>query len=183
MGVWYCRHMTRGIRYQSAPLISSLIASLLIATACGGGSVPAATPPESTGPVIPDNTEVSRPSDEPKAEEETPKKAPKEEVPEPTFTADMSVDDAINATKGTERMNVDQETMSKPLQDEALYAPCKAGAGHFTFRVAVWRGKAVAIDMTTTPKNPKLAECLKGRIRELTWPAKVPSLNTVEYSM
>jgi hypothetical protein len=173
--------MTRGLRYQSAALISSLFASLLI-TACGGSSTPAATP-ESTGPVIPDKTEVAPPSDEPKAEEETPKKAPKEDVPEPTFTADMSVDDAINATKGTERMNVDQETMSKPLQEEALYAPCKPGTGHFTFRVAVWRGKAVAIDMTTTPKNPKLAECLKGRIRELTWPAKVPSLNTVEYSM
>jgi len=174
--------MTRGLRYQSAALISSLFASLLIATACGGSATPAEVP-ESTGPVIPDKTEVAPPSDEPKAEEDAPKKAPKEEVPEPTFTADMSVDDAINATKGTERMNVDQETMSKPLQDEALYAPCKAGTGHFTFRVAVWRGKAVAIDMTTTPKNPKLAECLKGRIRELTWPAKVPSLNTVEYSM
>jgi len=164
-------------------VISSLLVSALLATACGGSATPAASPPESTGPVIPDKTEVAPPSDEPKAEEEAPKKTPKEEVPEPTFTADMSVDDAINATKGTERMNVDQETMSKPLQDEALYAPCKPGAGHFTFRVAVWRGKAVAIDMTTTPKNPKLAECLKGRIRELTWPAKVPSLNTVEYSM
>jgi len=171
--------MTRGLRYQSAALISGL----LIAVACGGSATPA-LPPESTGPVIPDKSEVAPPSDEaPQAEEETPKKAPKEDVPEPTFTPDMSVDDAINATKGTERMNVDQETMSKPLQDEALYAPCKPGAGHFTFRVAVWRGKAVAIDMTTTPKNPKLAECLKGRIRELTWPAKVPSLNTVEYSM
>lgn len=175
--------MTRGLRYQSTALISSLLASLLITTACGGSTTQAASPPESTGPVIPDNTEVAPPSDEPKAEDETPKKTPKEEVPEPTFTPDMSVDDAINATKGTERMNVDQETMSKPLQDEALYAPCKPGTGHFTFRVAVWRGKAVAIDMTTTPKNPKLAECLKGRIRELTWPAKVPSLNTVEYSM
>ena len=44
-------------------------------------------------------------------------------------------------------------------------------------------GKAVAIDLTTTPKNPKLAECLKTQIRAITWPVKVPSLNTVEYSM
>ena len=170
--------MTRGLRYQSA----ALILSVLVAS-CGGSSPPAESPSESTGPVVPDHTEVTPPTDSQKAEEDAPKKAPKEDVPEPTFTADMSVDDAINATKGTERMNVDQETMNKPLQDEALYAPCKAGTAHFTFRVAVWRGKAVAIDMTTTPKNPKLAECLKGRIRELTWPAKVPSLNTVEYSM
>ena len=39
------------------------------------------------------------------------------------------------------------------------------------------------MDLTTSPKNPKLAECLKGRILDLTWPVKVPSLNTVEYSM
>jgi len=171
--------MARGSRYQSA----AWILWALTATACAG-STPPAESANSSDPVIPDKTEVAPPSeDTPKAEEDTPKKAPKEEVPEPTFTPDMSVEDAINAAKSTERMNVDQETMSKPLQDDALYSPCKAGTAHFSFRVAVWRGKAVAIDMTTTPKNPKLAECLKGRIRELTWPAKVPSLNTVEYSM
>jgi len=171
--------MTRGSRYQSA----ALIFWVLTAAACGGATPPAESPGESSSPVSPD-TEVAPPAEEtPKAEEDTPKKAPKEEVAEPAFTPDMTVEQAIDAAKSTERMNVDQETMSKPLQDEALYAPCKAGTAHFSFRVAVWRGKAVAIDMTTTPKNPKLAECLKGRIRELTWPAKVPSLNTVEYSM
>src|SRR6187551_137975 len=172
--------MTRGSRYHSA----ALILGVLVATACGGSTPPAESASDSSGPVIPDQTEVSAPSeDTPKGEEEAPKKAPKEEVAEPAFTPDMSVDEAINAAKSTERMNVDQETLSKPLQEEALYAPCKPGAAHFTFRVAVWRGKAVAVDLTTTPKNPKLTECLKGRIREVTWPAKVPSLNTVEYSM
>ena len=176
--------MTRGSCYQSAARIS-LAFCVILAAACGGSTPPAESANESSGPVIPDKTEVAAPSEDetPKAEADAPKKTPKEDVAEPTFTPDMTVDEAINAAKSTERMNVDQETMSKPLQDEALYAPCKAGTAHFTFRVAVWRGKAVAIDMTTTPKNPKLAECLKGRIRELTWPAKVPSLNTVEYSM
>lgn len=116
----------------------------------------------------------------PEPEATTPKK---EEMVEPAFTPDMSVDDAIKAAQNTERLNVDQETLSKPLTDESVYAPCKPGSTHFTMRIAVWRGKAVAIDMTTTPKTPKLVECLKGRIHELTWPAKVPSLNTVEYSM
>ena len=123
-------------------------------------------------------------ADEPAPQAEPEPAAHKEEIPEPTFTDDMSVEQAIRAIpQSAERLNVDQETLSKPLQDESLYAPCKAGAGHFTLRVAVWRGKAVAIDLTTTPKNPKLAECLKGRLRELTWPVKVPSLNTVEYAM
>jgi hypothetical protein len=35
--------------------------------------------------------------------------------------------------------------------------------------------------MSTTPKNPKLEECIMGRIRELTWRDKVRALNTVEY--
>jgi len=173
--------MTRGSRYHSAALICCLLA----AAACGGSTPPAQSASESNGPVIPEKTEVDPPSDDaPKREEDAPKKAPKEEVAEPTFTPDMSVEDAIKAIpQSAERMNVDQETLSKPLQEESLYAPCKPGSAHFTFRIAVWRGKAVAIDLTTTPKNPKLAECLKGRIREITWPAKVPSLNTVEYSM
>jgi len=163
----------------------ALVAFAAWAVACAGSPPPAADPSESSGPVIPAKTEVTAPSAEeatPKAEAE--RAPPKEESPEPTFTPDMSVDAAIKAIpQSAERLNVDQETLSKPLQEESLYAPCKPGAGHFTLRVAVWRGKAVGIDLTTSPKNPKLAECLKGRLRELTWPVKVPSLNTVEYSM
>ncbi len=165
----------RGYRHWS-------IALVLLAAACGGSTPPAQDPssaptPEATAKPTPPPEEA-----EPKPEAE-PAKPKKEEVVEPTFTEDMSVEDAIKAAQSTERLNVDQETLSKPLQDEGLYAPCKPGSAHFTLRIAVWRGKAVAIDLTTTPKSPKLAECLKGRIRELTWPAKVPSLNTVEYSM
>ncbi|MEO8901218.1 MAG: hypothetical protein ABI488_06030 [Polyangiaceae bacterium] len=157
------------------------IAFVFCAAACAGSTPPAADPstaaPKAAAMPAPSASET-----EPKPEPEA--TAPKkEEVVEPAFTPDMSVDDAIKAAQNTERLNVDQETLSKPLTDEGLYAPCKPGSTHFTLRVAVWRGKAVAIDMTTTPKAPKLAECLKGRIHELTWPAKVPSLNTVEYSM
>jgi hypothetical protein len=170
----------RGHRYWSLALVSGV----LCASACAG-STPPAEDPAPSAPVIPTKMEVSAPSDEPEAKPDAEDgKVPKEEVPEPTFTPDMSVDDAIKAIpQSAERLNVDQETLSKPLQEESLYAPCKPGANHFTLRVAVWRGKAVAIDLTTAPKNPKLAECLRGRLRELTWPVKVPSLNTVEYSM
>jgi hypothetical protein len=157
------------------------------AAACGGSTPPATEP--STSPT-PEATAKAAPSPAPSSDEDAPKpdaessKSQKEEVVEPTFTPDMSVEDAIKAIpQSAERVNVDQETLSKPLQEESLYQPCKPGAAHFTLRVAVWRGKAVAIDLSTTPKNPKLAECLKSRIRDLTWPVKVPSLNTVEYSM
>ncbi|HEY1536690.1 MAG TPA: hypothetical protein VGF76_21865 [Polyangiaceae bacterium] len=161
------------------------VALFFFAAACGGSTPPVVDP--STASPTPDATATAKPAtpDEaaptPDADSAKPQK---EEVVEPTFTPDMSVEDAIKAIpQSAERVNVDQETLSKPLQEESLYAPCKPGAAHFTLRIAVWRGKAVAIDLTTSPKSPKLAECLKGRIHDLTWPVKVPSLNTVEYSM
>ena len=163
----------------------AIVSCLSFSAACGGSTPPPEDPSTASGPVVPEKSEVTPPSDEdaPKPDAE-PKKAAKEEVAEPNFTPDMSVEDAIKAVpQSAERLNVDQETLSKPLEEQSLYEPCKPGSTHFTLRVAVWRGKAVAIDLNTTPKNPKLAECLKGRIREITWPAKVPSLNTVEYSM
>ncbi len=169
--------MTRGQRHP-------YFAVVLLLAACGGSAPPAQTPSEpvatSEAPPPPPPADTADASS--KATESAPPK--KEDVPEPSFTQDMTVDQAIKAVPiDAERVNIDQETLSKPLQDEAVYEPCKPGSTHFAMKIAVWRGKAVAIDLTTTPKNPKLAECLKGRIRDLTWQAKVPSLNTVEYSM
>jgi hypothetical protein len=172
--------MTRGHRYHCFFLALCL-------AACGGSKPPAEDP--STAAPASDSAAAATATATPPSDDSAPKPdaestPPKEDVPEPTFTPDMSVEDAIKAIpQGTERVNVDQETLSKPLEDESLYDPCKPGSTHFKLRIAVWRGKAVAIDLTTTPKNPKLAECLKGRIHDLTWSAKVPSLNTVEYSM
>jgi hypothetical protein len=104
--------------------------------------------------------------------------------PEPQFTETMSVEEAIRAVpQGVERRNIDQETLGKPLQNVALYEPCKPGSTRVKLRVAVWNGKAVGVDVTTTPKNDKLAECIKGRIREASWEAKVKSLNTIEYQL
>jgi hypothetical protein len=120
--------------------------------------------------------EDSEASAKPKSEESS--------VPEPKFTEDMSVEEAIQAVpQGVERRNIDQETLGKPLQDAALYEPCKPGGARVKLRVAVWDGKAVGVDVITTPKNDKLASCIKGRIREATWEAKVRSLNTIEYQL
>jgi hypothetical protein len=103
-------------------------------------------------------------------------------VPDPTFGENASVDEAIKAVpQGVERRNIDPETLAKPLQDVSLYEPCKPGAAKVSLRVAVWNGKAVGIDITTTPKNDKLAACIKGKLREITWEKKVKSLNTIEY--
>ena len=126
------------------------------------------------------------PAAQPAAEPEAPPEEPKVEKPpvvEPQFVDGMSVADAIKAVPvGAERANIDQETLSKPIQDFAVYEPCKPGTAKVKMNIAVWDGKAVGIDITTTPKNEKLAACIKDRIKSLTWQAKVKSLNTVEYS-
>ena len=126
------------------------------------------------------------PAAQPAAEPEAPPEEPKVEKPpvvEPQFVDGMSVADAIKAVPvGAERANIDQETLSKPIQDFAVYEPCKPGTAKVKMNIAVWDGKAVGIDITTTPKNEQLAACIKDRIKSLTWQAKVKSLNTVEYS-
>jgi hypothetical protein len=116
--------------------------------------------------------------------------APKEEpkpskpaAPEPQFTDDMSVADAIKAVpQGAERANIDQETLSMPIQDTSIYEPCKPGAAHIKMKIGVWDGKAVGLDVSSTPKNDKLVACIKEQIKKLTWKAHVKSLNIVEYS-
>jgi hypothetical protein len=132
---------------------------------------------------------VAEPAPAPAAEpvavappKEEPKPA-KPAVPEPQFTDGMSVADAIKAVpQGAERANIDQETLSKPIQDFAVYEPCKPGTEKVKMKIAVWNGKAVGLDVTATPKNDKLVACVKDRLKTLTWQAHVKSLNTVEYS-
>lgn len=152
----------------------------LLLSACGGST----PPPEEPTNTVESPTETP-PPEEPKSEAEPSEEKPAEkpaEVADPEFKENGSVDEAIKAVpQGTPRLNIETEELSKPLMDGKLYEPCKIGSGHFKVKVAVWNGKAVGIDLTTTPNNPKLAECIKGRIREITWNDKVKSLNTVEY--
>lgn len=156
----------------------------LVLCACGGSQPPPADapePPAETAPAEepePESTEADGGSEEPAPEE-----AAKPEPKAPEFKENGTVDEAIAAIPpGSERLNLDQETLAKPLQEMSLYEPCRPGSARIKFRVAVWDGKVVGLDLTATPKSPKLEECLKGRIREVTWKDKVKALNTVEYS-
>ncbi|RYZ07087.1 MAG: hypothetical protein EOO73_13560 [Myxococcales bacterium] len=155
----------------------------LFFVACGGSQPPAeppeAAPLEATPEPAPKPVEPASVTEEPKEE---PKPAAAA-VPEPQFTDGMSVADAEKAVpRGAERANIDQETMSKPIQDVEVYEPCKPGTAKVKLKIAVWDGKAVGIDVTTAPKNDKLAACITERIKGLKWQARVKSLNTVEYS-
>jgi hypothetical protein len=154
----------------------------LFLVACGGSEPPAQVPDaEASAPV----DAAPPPPPAPVAEEpqEEPKPVEKPAAPEPVFTEGMSVAEAIKAVpQGAERANIDQETLSKPIQDFALYEPCKPGAAKVKMNIAVWDGKAVGLDVTATPKNDKLVECIKERLKGVSWQARVKSLNTVEYS-
>jgi hypothetical protein len=105
-------------------------------------------------------------------------------VDEPKFEPGMSVEAAMAAVPSTvERLDIEQEALAAPLLEPSLYEPCSLRpSDRFTIRVAIWQGKAVGLDLTTKPKNDKLAECLRAQLLALEWPDKVASLNTVEYS-
>jgi hypothetical protein len=156
----------------------------LFLLACGGSEPPPEVPDAEAVPAA--EEPPPPPTKEEPAAEAPPKEEPKPEpapVAEPQFTDGMSVEEAIKAVpQGAERANIDQETLGKPLQDFALYEPCKPGTTRVKMKIAVWDGNVVGADVTATPKNDKLVACIKDRLKTVTWKAKVKSLNTVEYS-
>lgn len=164
----------------------------IVLQACCSCPQPADSPAEVEAAAVaeapaPEVAPTPAPAPAPAAEvPEPPKEEPapaKPAAPEPQFTDGMSVADAIKAVpQGAERANIDQETLSRPIQDFAVYEPCKPGSEKVKMKIAVWNGKAVGLDVTATPKNDKLVACVKERIKTLTWQAHVKSLNTVEYS-
>jgi hypothetical protein len=155
--------------------------------ACGGSespaltatSAPAASHPDEEEPPVPVSHEASP------AETEQPVAASsqKPEVATPEFKPNGSVAEAISAVpQGTPRLNIEQEALGRPLGNVELYESCKPGNAHFKAKVAVWDGKAVGLDLTTTPKNQKFGDCIAEKIRAITWPDKVKALNVVEYT-
>lgn len=172
------------------PPMTKLVASWVFGvmlSACGGPQQPPENPPppEPVEPTVEKTPPPAKPADDPAAEapKDDPKPTEKPAAAEPQFTDGMSVEQAIKAVPvGAERANIDQETLSEPIREFSVYEPCKPGSEHVKLRIAVWDGKAVGIDITTTPKNDKLAACIKDRIKGLSWKAHVKSLNTVEYS-
>ncbi|HEX4339302.1 MAG TPA: hypothetical protein VH062_25520 [Polyangiaceae bacterium] len=160
----------------------------LFATACGG-SAPASKAPaaETTQSAAATDTKPEADSDSTSSDATggkpagEPVKTDSAAASDPTFPEGASVDQATAAVpKGAARSNIDADRLAEPLQQESVYEPCKVGTQHFKVRVAVWAGQAVGVDVTTS--NKKLAACIDKQIRSITWPDKVHSLNTVEFS-
>jgi outer membrane biosynthesis protein TonB len=151
------------VRRMRALAVSLVLGFVFVAC---GGSQPKAEPPEAEPlPAEPAPPPPAPVAEEPK-EEPKPAAAP---VAEPQFADGMSVAEAEKAVpQGAERANIDQETLSKPIQDTSVYEPCKPGAAKVKLKIAVWDGKPVGIDVTATPKNDKLVACVKDRIKGLT---------------
>jgi len=166
-----------------------VLVGLVLVTACGG-SAPPPEEPETTAAVdSPDDVEQTAAGEKASSSDGAPSAAEHGDdqpaaAPAPEFKPGMSVTEAINAVPpGVERANIEQEALSRPLMEATVYEPCKLGAAHFKLKVAVWDGKAVGIDVSTTPKSDKLAECIRSQVGQLEWPDKVKSLNTVEYQL
>lgn len=156
----------------------------MIVVGCGGAA------PEPTTAKAPPEPLTAAPAPEPEPPKEEPvaeaPPAPEEEPPpasDPPFTEGMTVEQAIAAVpQGTQRTNLDAERLGKPLQDFSIYEPCKpTERDKVKIRVAVWKGRAVGVDVTS--KNKKLADCVRAQVWKVTWPDKVPSLNTVDFEM
>lgn len=185
----------RPTRVQSAPMWGSrfpALSTVVISLACVacGGSTPPAEAPQALDPLeepAAESAEAPPPAPAPSEPESEAESAPSasaagQATPEPQFTEKMSVEEAIRAVpQGGERRNMDPETLAKPLQDLSIYDSCKPGNARVKMRVAVWDGRAVGVDVTTTPQNATLASCIDAKVRELSWDKKVKSLNTVEY--
>lgn len=155
---------------------------VLLIAGCGGGLPSAASAEDGTEEPAETPEAQTKPEAETNAEAATPVERTTPEAPEPVFTENMSVAQAQAVIpQGTPRANLEQEALAKPLQEPNAFEACKIGDARFQVKVAIWNGKAVGVDLTTKPKNPKLAECLTARIRELSWPDRVRSLNTVEF--
>ncbi len=109
--------------------------------------------------------------DQPELKKE-PAQPSKGDVPEPKWVEGGSVNDAINAVpQGLERENLEQEALDRPLLDPTLYQPCKGGPNqHFQIKFAVWDGKIVGLDISTTPKNPSFESCLREVVSRVKWP-------------
>lgn len=169
---------TNHVRSALAPILLGCWA--LSSVACGGAkSEPEAPPPSET------NTTPVEPSPPPAAETEptTEEKPAEAAAAEPAFRPGMSVNEAIDAVpQSADRINIEQEALAAPLMNADLYAPCVKGHEHFSLRVAIWDGRAVGVDVSTTPKNDKAAACIREQVEKLSWPDKAKSLNTVSFN-
>jgi len=162
--------------------------NIWILSGCAGSAQPAesAADESTTSSVVSPGAEPAAGDQDGASEANEDKPQPSSEAAsaEPQFTDNMSVDEATKAVpKGIERANIDQETLGKPLSDVSVYEPCKPGSNKVKIRVAIWMGKAVGIDVSSTPKNETLNTCIRGRIQGLTWAKKVKSLNTIEFQL
>jgi hypothetical protein len=125
----------------------------LSAVACAH-TAPAAEPDAETEAMAEDEAPPAPAAEEPDASGDAPKKegAKKEEPkdappPDPTFTPDMTVDQAIAAVpSGIERMNIEQDALGQPLQQPGVFDACKPGSAHFKVKVAIWNGKVRSLN-------------------------------------
>ncbi|HEV8245961.1 MAG TPA: hypothetical protein VGP93_09335, partial [Polyangiaceae bacterium] len=126
----------------------ALVGSLLFA-GCGGSTPPPKTPDDDATekessddveqpPIKEASGDKAANADAAEGGDDGSARPKKQDAAEPEFGENLSVDEAINAVpQGTQRLNIEQEALSRPLMDPKVYEPCKMGNAHFKLRVAI----------------------------------------------
>ncbi len=169
-------------RALGAALVVSWGAVVCSGTLACGGSKPAEYP--AGPPAAEEQPDPSWETEEPggTAEPAEESASTPEAKKKPVFTDGMGVEDAISAVPSDyEYIGIDQEVLAKPLTQLDTYKECKVKpSDKFKVRIAVWDGKVVGANVTSS--NKALAQCIDGVVRRIEYKDKVESINAVEYA-
>jgi hypothetical protein len=145
--------------------------TLALAAACGGSTPPAEAPEEEDDDDI-EQTSASEGTTTAEGEEESSEK-PKPEAAEPEFKDGMSVDEAINAVpQGTERENIEQETLARPLTEAKLYARAIPGQPRTSLRSQSGTD-APSVSTSKPSRRTTSSASASGAVRQVQWREKV----------
>lgn len=116
------------------------------------------------------------------AQEEEAEPAPPSQ--KPTFEPGMSVDEATNAAPfALNAAEVDVAELEKPLMSSGIGSACSIPSSQkYKMKVAVYEGRAVGIDVSTTPASDAKEACIREQIEAITWDVQEESINLVELS-
>jgi hypothetical protein len=100
---------------------------------------------------------------------------PSSSIPSPPATLDLppraGVDAALRAVPhGVPVGRLNRATLEAPIRDRSRFERCRIPAmTRVQIDAVVYNGKAVGVDVRTTPSNPALDFCIEQVVRETSW--------------
>jgi len=100
---------------------------------------------------------------------------PSSSIASPPATLDLPPHAGVDATlkampRGVTVGHLDRETLEMPIRDRSHYERCRIPiATRVQIDAVVYNGKAVGVDVRSTPSNPALDFCIEQVVREASW--------------